>query len=58
MSSFYYQSGIRTEAFVSAQTASEGPWPLSEALPTLEDHRLWLLPLQIAWIKATGFLDS
>ncbi|HFI0695221.1 TPA: DUF871 domain-containing protein [Streptococcus suis] len=58
MSSYYHQSGIRTAAFVSAQTASEGPWPLSEGLPTLEDHRFWPLPLQIAWMKATGFIDS
>ncbi|WP_165436964.1 DUF871 domain-containing protein [Streptococcus ruminantium] len=57
MSSFYHRSGIQTAAFVSAQSATEGPWPLSEGLPTLEDHRYLPIPLQIAWLKATGLID-
>lgn len=57
MSSFYHQEGIQTAAFVTAQSATEGPWPLSEGLPTLEEHRNQTLPLQIAWLKATGLID-
>ncbi|EHC03677.1 DUF871 domain-containing protein [Streptococcus suis] len=57
MSSFYYQEGIQTAAFVTAQSATEGPWLLSEGLPTLEEHRNQTLPLQIAWLKATGLID-
>ncbi len=58
MSSFYHQEGIQTAAFVTAQSATEGPWPLSEGLPTLEEHRNQALPLQFSWLKATGLIDS
>ncbi|MBF8969660.1 MupG family TIM beta-alpha barrel fold protein [Streptococcus sp. NLN76] len=58
MSAFFKEYGIRTAAFVSAQTASEGPWPLQEGLPTLEEHRFRPLAAQIEWIKATGLIDD
>lgn len=57
MSEFYRQEGITSAAFVTSQTATEGPWPLSEGLPTLEEHRHQELARQIAWIKATGLID-
>ncbi|MBF0700046.1 DUF871 domain-containing protein [Streptococcus danieliae] len=58
MSAFFKKQGIRTAAFVSAQTASEGPWPLEEGLPTLEEHRFRPLAAQIEWFKATGLIDD
>lgn len=35
----YKDNEILTAAFISATSASEGPWPVSEDLPTLENHR-------------------
>ncbi len=58
MSSLYHDNGIETAAFVSAQTASEGPWPLSEGLPTLEDHRHLPLLDQVKFMKAIGTIDN
>lgn len=58
MSAFFKEYGIRTAAFVSAQTATEGPWPLQEGLPTLEEHRFCPLAAQIEWLKATGLIDD
>lgn len=58
MSAFYKEHGIETAAFVSAQTADEGPWPLSEGLPTLEDFRHLDMASQVQLFKAFGSIDN
>ncbi|MCR8967775.1 DUF871 domain-containing protein [Streptococcus zalophi] len=58
MSQFYKSHGIKTAAFVSAQSANEGPWPLSEGLPTLEKDRHLPIRSQIKFMKATGLIDD
>lgn len=35
----YQNLGVLSAAFITATSASEGPWPVSEGLPTLERHR-------------------
>ncbi|MGT2772178.1 DUF871 domain-containing protein [Streptococcus marimammalium] len=58
MSQFYKSYEIKTAAFVSAQTANEGPWPLSEGLPTLEKDRHLPLRSQIKFMKAIKWIDD
>lgn len=58
MSQFYKSYGIKTAAFVSAQTANEGPWPLSEGLPTLEKDRYLPIRSQIKFMKAIKLIDD
>ncbi|MGT2832747.1 DUF871 domain-containing protein [Streptococcus halotolerans] len=58
MSAFYNEKGIETAAFVSSQTAKEGPWPLSEGLPTVEDHRHLPIAQQVQLMKAVGTIDN
>lgn len=38
-SEIYKKQGIRVAAFVNSQAATFGPWPVSEGLCTLEEHR-------------------
>lgn len=58
MSTFYKEQGIETAAFVSAQTADEGPWPVSEGLPTLEEFRYMDIASQVQLYKAFGLIDN
>lgn len=58
MSTFYHEKGIETAVFLSANTATEGPWPVTEGLPTLEEIRHAPLTIQAEVIKATGLFDT
>lgn len=58
MSQFYHEQGIETAAFISAQSAEEGPWPISEGLPTVEDYRHMPIELQVEMMKAVGTIDN
>lgn len=58
MSKLYHEKGIETAAFVNAQSSTEGPWPLSEGLCTVEDHRHLPIDLQAELMKATGYIDN
>lgn len=49
---------IRTAAFVSAKSASFGPWPLDEGLPTLEEHRNLPIQVQAKDLFNTGLIDD
>lgn len=57
MSAFYHDNGIETAVFLNAQSAAEGPWPLSEGLCTVEDYRHLSIETQVALFKATGLID-
>lgn len=50
--------GIRTAAFVSSQAATFGPWPISEGLPTLEEHRHLPIDVQAKDLFNTGLIDD
>ena len=43
----FYQYHLRTAAFVKAPSASVGPWPVSDGLCTLEEHRDQALSYQV-----------
>ncbi|MDF2883178.1 MAG: hypothetical protein K0R54_3735 [Clostridiaceae bacterium] len=49
---------IRTAAFVSSKTAKFGPWPVSEGLCTLEEHREMPIEVQAKQLFATDLIDD
>lgn len=58
MSTFYKNLGIESSVFISSNTATEGPWPVSEGLPTLEELRDLPISIQIDALKSTGLFDN
>jgi hypothetical protein len=50
--------GLRTAAFVSSNQARFGPWPVSEGLPTLEEHRGLSITTQAKDLWHTGLIDD
>ncbi|WP_161978897.1 DUF871 domain-containing protein [Streptococcus sp. S784/96/1] len=58
MSQIYHEHQIETSVFISSNTASEGPWPVSEGLPTLEELRDLPIELQVDILKCTGLFDN
>ncbi|WP_086347490.1 DUF871 domain-containing protein [Candidatus Enterococcus clewellii] len=49
---------INTMAFVTSQTADFGPWPTSDGLCSLEDHRDLELATQVKHLVLTGLIDD
>lgn len=49
---------IRTAAFVSSSTAKYGPWPVSEGLCTLEEHRNLPIQVQAKHLFNTNLIDD
>lgn len=49
---------IRTAAFVSSKVAQFGPWPVSDGLCTLEDHRDLNILTQAKELFASGLIDD
>lgn len=54
----FKELGIRTAAFVNSPTAKYGPWPVSEGLCTLEEHRELSITVQAKHLFATGLIDD
>lgn len=54
----YKEHEILTAAFISATSASEGPWPVSEGLPTLENHRNVGSTSQLKELIYQGLIDD
>lgn len=55
----FKQFGLRTAAFVSASSATYGPWAIMEGLPTLEIHRSLSLSTQVKYfIALNGLIDD
>lgn len=50
--------GLRTAAFVSSENAEFGPWPVSEGLCTLEEHRSLPITTQAKDLFQTEFIDD
>lgn len=50
--------GIRTAAFVNAPSAEHGPWPVTEGLCTLEEHRDMPIEVQAKHLFATNLIDD
>lgn len=49
---------IRTAAFVSSKNAKYGPWPVSEGLCTLEEHRNLPIDVQAKHLFSTNLIDD
>lgn len=54
----YKDNGVRTAAFVNSDHATIGPWPVSEGLCTLEEHRNLSIAAQAKQLWATGLVDD
>lgn len=54
----FKKHNIRTAAFVSSETAKYGPWPVSEGLCTLEEHRKLSIDTQAKHLFATNLIDD
>ncbi|SHK07196.1 DUF871 domain-containing protein [Paramaledivibacter caminithermalis] len=54
----FKEYGIRTAAFVSSSNATFGPWPVSEGLCTLEEHRNKCIEVQTKDLFNTGLIDD
>lgn len=54
----FKELGIRTAAFVNSPTAKYGPWPVSEGLCTLEEHRELPITVQAKHLFATELIDD
>ncbi|MDH6365583.1 hypothetical protein M2139_002606 [Enterococcus sp. PF1-24] len=49
---------INTMAFVNSQAATFGPWPTSDGLCSLEDHRDLEIATQVKHLVLTGLIDD
>lgn len=54
----FKNNGLRTAAFVSSNSATFGPWPIIEGLPTLEMHRNLPIDVQAKHLFATDLIDD
>lgn len=54
----FKEEGLRTAAFVSSHSAEYGPWPVSEGLSTLEEHRNLDIVTQAKDLFNTGLIDD
>jgi hypothetical protein len=54
----FKEQGIRTASFVSSNAAAFGPWPVSEGLPTLEEHRGLPIEVQAKDLFNTELIDD
>lgn len=58
ISKLYKKYNIVSSVFISSNTATEGPWPISEGLPTLEELRDLPIELQVDVLKSTNLFDN
>lgn len=49
---------LRTAAFISSPSATFGPWPINEGLPTLEEHRNLPIETQAKDLFNTDLIDD
>lgn len=54
----YKELNIRMAAFVNAPSAEHGPWPVTEGLCTLEEHRDMPIEVQAKHLFATNLVDD
>lgn len=54
----FKEFGLKTAAFVNSPSADHGPWPVSEGLCTLEEHRNLPIEVQAKHLFATGLIDD
>lgn len=54
----YRRYGLRTAAFVNAPSGSFGPWPVSDGLVSMEDHRNLPIATQVQELRFNGLVDD
>lgn len=54
----YRDNNLHTAAFVSAASATFGPWPVSEGLPSMESDRTRPIATQVQHLLLTGMVDD
>lgn len=54
----YRNHHLRTAAFVNAPSGTFGPWPVSDGLVSLEDHRNLPIATQIQELRLGGLIDD
>ncbi len=55
----FKQHGLRTAAFITSQSSTFGPWPVTDGLPTLEIHRDLPADVQLKYfIMLNGLIDD
>lgn len=54
----FLKAGISSAAFITSQDAAISPWPISEGLCTLEDHRDLPITTQFKHMKMMGLVDD
>lgn len=54
----YREANLHTAAFVTSPTATVGPWPVSEGLPTMESDRNRSIGTQVTHLLMTGLIDD
>ena len=57
-SKLFRKHNIHSAAFVSSHTATFGPWPVQDGLPTLEDDRDLPIATQVKHLVLTGMVDD
>lgn len=57
-SQLFKEHGLRTAAFISSSQGKIGPWPVSEGLCTLEEHRGRDIVTQAKDLFATSLIDD
>lgn len=57
-SEMFAKHHLRSAAFITSQTASLSPWPVSEGLCTLEEHRFLPLRVQAQHMKMLQVIDD
>lgn len=54
----YREENLHTAAFVTSAVATQGPWPVSEGLPSMESDRNRPITTQVQHLKMTGMIDD
>ncbi len=54
----FKEHNIRSAAFITANSATEGPWPISDGVCTLEMHRNLDSSIQLKHYYALGLIDD
>ena len=59
LNNYWHSKGISVAIFISSLVeGSHGPWPVSDGLPTIEEHRNWPIEVQLKHCLALDNIDE
>ena len=59
LNNYWHSKGIPVAIFISSLVeGSHGPWPVSDGLPTIEEHRNWPIEVQLKHCLALDNIDE